>query len=466
MTTMASRTALTIFMLPLLFLGTAGELFAFATDPAWASKAPMQEARSGLGVAVLNGKIYAIGGASATGFSSTNEEYDPATDTWIFKASMPTSRSDFGIAVYENKIYCIGGYIKGNPPTGVNAAAVNEAYDPTTNTWTTRAQMPTARLNLRANVVNGKIYLIGGIPMPDTCRTLNEVYDPASDTWATKAPIPTGVDSYASAVVGSKIFLIKSGLTQIYDAESDSWSTGAAPPTNSFMPSSATIATSNSPVRIFLFGANTEGAYWMLTNQGFTTQRYDPATDNWTAGTPMPTGRFDAGIAVANDKLFAIGGYNYGTPSGPGLTLNRPAIYSSANEQYTPSLDVFTPANNTQAIETANTPLPTPMAIPTQSQTITPLQTLNPLPTRSPTSTSSPTQTPSLSSSLTHSPTFKPSPTQTPNQSYSSSTPSNPNSGSTAKDVSTPQFPKFLLLSAAAVIAAISVILAAKKKHK
>jgi N-acetylneuraminic acid mutarotase len=446
MTTVATRTALTIFMLLLLFLGAAGTLFAYAADSAWASKAPMQEARSGLGVAVVSGKIYSIGGAGATGFSSTNEEYEPATDTWTCKAPMPTPRSDFGIAIYENKIYCIGGYIKGSPPTGVNAAAVNEVYDPATNTWTTKTPMPTARLNLRANVVNGKIYLIGGIPIPDTGRTLNEVYDPASDTWTTKAPIPTGVDLYASAVVGSKIFVIKSGLTQIYDTESDRWSTGVAPPTNSFIPSSATVAASNSPTRIYLFGANTEGPYWMLTNPGFTTQTYDPTTANWTAGTPMPTGRFDAAVAAINDKLYVIGGYNYGTPSGPGPTLNRPTIYSTANEQYTPTLDVTQPADKTQPTPTPTAPLPTPSVTLTQSPTTTPLQTLSPTPTQSPTSTPSPTQTPSLSSS--------------PSASTTS------NSGSTGEDVSTPQFPTFPLLSTAAVIAVIIVIVVEKKKHK
>ena len=70
------------------------------------------------GVAVVNGKIYAIGGLllkyrDKTTIQSvdvaTNEEYDPATNTWSYKALMPTQRDSFAIAVYQNKIYCIGG---------------------------------------------------------------------------------------------------------------------------------------------------------------------------------------------------------------------------------------------------------------------------------------------------------------------------------------------------------------------
>ena len=106
---------------------------ADVTEDSWVSKAPMHDARSGLGVAVVNGKIYAIGGASNNGFLATNEEYDPATNTWALKAPMPTPRSDFGIAVYQNKIHCIGEYADRFSATGVN-----EVYDPVTNTWATK----------------------------------------------------------------------------------------------------------------------------------------------------------------------------------------------------------------------------------------------------------------------------------------------------------------------------------------
>ena len=125
----------------------------------------MQVARASLGVAVVNGQIYAIGGVvdppSWVQCTSTNEKYDPATDRWVFKASMPTSRASFGIAVYNNKIYCIGGTTDVKNGQYV-VSGVNEIYDPATDKWETKASMPTARVGVTANVVDGKIYLLGG----------------------------------------------------------------------------------------------------------------------------------------------------------------------------------------------------------------------------------------------------------------------------------------------------------------
>ena len=362
-------TTLTFFILLLLFSVVAGAFFVQAADPAWNSKAPMQEARSGLGAAVVNGKIYAIGGAGKEGFSSTNEEYDPETDTWTLKAPMPTPRSAFGVAVYENKIYCIGGYTFNGPAT-----AVNEVYNPVTNTWENKTSMPTARLNLRANVVNGKIYLVGGIPSPDTGRTLNEVYDPASDTWTVKSPIPVNVDLYGSAVIGNKIYIMRSGLTYIYDTDKDSWVAGVAPPLSSLIPS-AGVAGGTDSNRIYLFGTNSEGPYWMLDIMGSTTQSYDSATGNWTVGTPMTIGRINSEVVALNDRLYVIGGYSYGEKVS---ILQRSVVFSNANEQYTPSLDVFLVVDKPQ---TTTQPSPPPISPPPPSSTIMASESVQPPPT-------------------------------------------------------------------------------------
>jgi N-acetylneuraminic acid mutarotase len=340
------RIVTSMILSALLFLAVVGTLSVYAED-SWVPKAPMHEARSGVGTAVVNGKIYAIGGTNQEGFRATNEEYDPETNTWTFKASMPTPRSYFGIAVYQNKIYCIGGYADGFSATGVN-----EVYDPATNTWATKASMPTPTLNLQANVVNGKIYLIGG----NSNGTLNQVYDPANDTWDTKASVPTAVSSYASAVVDNKIYVVTSNLNQIYDAEKDSWSIGAPAPLPAILGSAGATTGVNAPKRVYVFGADADLPFWQLTTRSFTAQSYDPKTDSWTACASISIGRYSASVAVVDDLLYVIGGFTTEFRTDR-FTLNPIYTYSAVNQQYTPFgygtvplvVSVVSPENKTYA---------------------------------------------------------------------------------------------------------------------
>ena len=69
----------------------------------------MLTARLNMTSSVVNGKIYVIGGETATGVINTVEEYDPVTDTWRPVASMPTARSGLGGATVNGIIYAIGG---------------------------------------------------------------------------------------------------------------------------------------------------------------------------------------------------------------------------------------------------------------------------------------------------------------------------------------------------------------------
>lgn len=172
----------------------------------WVSKESMPTARTYLGAAEVNGKIYAIGG-----FSDLNntEEYDPITDTWTIKAAMPTPRFSFAIFTYQSKIYCIGGLTGRGAPFASSVTGAIEVYDPTTNAWEIKKPMPTARAHLEANVINNQIYLIGGMTGgPNSTVSTNQVYDPASEKWTTKKPMPYPVTSYSSAVVGNKIYVM------------------------------------------------------------------------------------------------------------------------------------------------------------------------------------------------------------------------------------------------------------------
>jgi N-acetylneuraminic acid mutarotase len=275
----------------------------------------MPTARSELGVAAVDGKIYAI-------VSGINYEYDPTTDSWTAKTPMPTPRTGFGIAVVENKIYVIGGSIGDWEFT-----RANEVYNPATDTWETKTSMPSPRSGMDANVVNGKIYLIGGghrtSHTPSWTFSTNEVYDPATDTWATKTPIPTRTDNYASAVVNNRIYIIGGSegvtLNQIYDPETDTWSNGTPIPTGVDYAAAGVTTGTTTTERIYVIGGK-RGLDAVNLNQV-----YDPETDTWVAGTLMPTARYSLGVAILGNSLYAIGGREgwYGFPT------------SAANERYT-----------------------------------------------------------------------------------------------------------------------------------
>jgi hypothetical protein len=262
----------------------------------------LQQARFGLGAAGVNGKVYAIGGvAENSQIVGTNEEYDPVTDTWTYKTPMPTPRYKFATALYEKKIYCIGGST-GTINSGDAVTGANEVYDPITDTWENWTAMPSSRLEVSAFVMNGKIYVTSGLPN----GTLNEEYDPAMDTWTTKAPLP-----------------LESGLPQMYNPENDTWSTVSA-----WMFGRYVVATSGvyAPERF----------YFVIYSE---TQVYDFAADSFASGAVMPTMRDVFAVAVADDKIYAIGGYNteFGGLSEYFSTGDMyKFIYYDTVEEYTP----------------------------------------------------------------------------------------------------------------------------------
>lgn len=370
---------LSLFILITILLATAPALAQTNTvEDSWSSKTPLQVARGGLGVAVVNDKIYAIGGSTRTGSTGsslsptsivgTNEEYNPASGTWTFRTSMPTPRYNFATVAYQNKIYCIGGYIASDSSRiGTARTGVNEVYDPVTNTWETKTSMPTPRSDLQAIVVNGKIYLMGGFitnrtsPSGYSTTALNEVYDPETDTWTQKAPSPQMVYDYAVAALDEKIYVLcgsdDAGHTtkhQIYDTQTDTWSTGTSAPTY-FMHGSA-VATVGmlAPKRIYVFGKP-------ATNMAsgpvpvYSTQIYNPETNNWMTGADMPTEREYFGAVNVNDTIYVIGGQTFYYPnleswsSGPHVTPHTTV------EQYTP-LGYGTISPNPTVLSNAESP--------------------------------------------------------------------------------------------------------------
>ena len=101
-------------------------------------------------------------------------------------APMPTVRRNLGVGVVNGILYAVGGS-NCCIPLGDTAA-----YDPVSNSWATKANLQDAREYLGLGVVNGILYAVGG-DVNDGETNLVEAYDPATDTWTFKSPMPTAL---------------------------------------------------------------------------------------------------------------------------------------------------------------------------------------------------------------------------------------------------------------------------------
>jgi len=118
---------------------------AIPLENSWTSKAPMPSTLNYSKATMLNGKIYVVGAHYGENVGNSLFEYDPVTDNWIVRKSMPSSRLYFAVAACSNKIYVIGGGLNPQESYAPDALSTNEVYDPVTDTWETKASMPTAR---------------------------------------------------------------------------------------------------------------------------------------------------------------------------------------------------------------------------------------------------------------------------------------------------------------------------------
>ena len=69
----------------------------------------MGSKRFACAAAVIDGKLYAIGGHNSTGHLDSVERYDPASNTWEAVAAMGSKRFACAAAAIDGKLYAMGG---------------------------------------------------------------------------------------------------------------------------------------------------------------------------------------------------------------------------------------------------------------------------------------------------------------------------------------------------------------------
>ena len=311
---------------------TQGNSLRFSTAQ-WTQKADMPTARSAFSTCVVDGKIFVIGGSLWLEWEeygdmslSTVEMYDPETDTWEGKANMPTVRSNASVSVVDGKIYAIGGskMKKIQRPGGFSTESEElptvEMYDPATDTWTQKADMPTPK-KTQTCVVDGKIYAIGGWSTANEQSQLEtvEVYDPATDTWAKAQSMNHARCSAGISVVNGEIYAIggigwppnrdQSGrhLSSLYLSNVEVFN----PKTNRWrerremsVPKAA-HSTSVIDGKIYVMGGHLQEGEKSKTLSAI--EIYDPATDRWTQESDMLIGKSGHATEVVDGQIYIFG---------------------------------------------------------------------------------------------------------------------------------------------------------------
>jgi len=343
--------------------------FAAAADTA-AMNTGRDEATATL---LASGKVLIAGGFNGNykgpPLLSSTELYDPATNSFAAArntATMNTAREGATATLLASgKVLIAGGLGSGVGTSGFLSST--ELYDPATNSFAAAADtavMNTARAYATATLLaSGKVLIAGGAngPLEETSST--ELYDPATNSFAaasdTAAMNTARLDATATPLPSGEVLIAggedSSGAlssTELYDPATNSF---AAAADTAAMNTARVLATATllaSGEVLIAGGAGPSGA--VLSS----TELYDPATNSFAAAgdtAAMNTARLDATATLLPSGQVLIAGGNGDDTSGP----------LSSTELYDPASNSFAAASDTATMNTARTSavailLPTP----------------------------------------------------------------------------------------------------------
>ena len=267
----------------------------------WARRAPMPTLRQEIAAAVIDDRIYVFGGLDDNAQSiDVVEAYAPRTDTWELRQPLPMPLNHLAAVAAGGRIYILGGYVNFSRDLIISDQTLE--YDPAADSWSGKTEMPFGRGAHGAALLDGRIYVVGGIGSPAGEQTRVMIYDPAADSWDVGAHMPVPSEHLAVSAAAGRIYAISgrfgTGLSevQVYDPESDSWELRAPIPT-----ARSGITSQSWLGRIFVFGGELPGVF-------DDNEVYDPVADNWDRAQPMPTARHGLGSGIVDGKIYVIGG--------------------------------------------------------------------------------------------------------------------------------------------------------------
>jgi len=174
---------------------------------------PVDRRRGGAGAAVVNGKIYIVGGivnGHVGGYQPWLDEYDPMTGKWRVLDDAPDARDHFQAATDGKHLYAVGGRTTSkttNEVFNLTVATVN-VFDFETEKWLFKQppNLPTQRAGNMAFIYDGHLIVGGGETTKDRAHDEVESLDLKTGQWSDLPNLAVGRHGSGFAVVGDYVY--------------------------------------------------------------------------------------------------------------------------------------------------------------------------------------------------------------------------------------------------------------------
>ncbi|GAB4422828.1 MAG: kelch repeat-containing protein [Anaerolineae bacterium] len=268
----------------------------------WKSHTAMPTGRAGLALAALQRNIYAIGGVRENNSATRSVEiFDTLNQSWAEGASKPTAATNIAGAVIDGKIYVPGGCTNDG-----SALDVLEIYDPAADTWSEGDPLPAPRCGYGLVAANNTLYLFGGWNGETFADTIF-AHTPGQKGWEElPQTLPQPLGFMGAATLKDTIYLAGG-----YNGSQEFNQTYAFTPATGQLQEKAPLLENRGGLALVSGGNHLFAVGGGWDHNSDSSERYDPATDTWTAVETPFSGRWrNLGLTAVDTSLYAVGGWN------------------------------------------------------------------------------------------------------------------------------------------------------------
>jgi N-acetylneuraminic acid mutarotase len=296
----------------------------------WITGPPLPLSMTEMSCGWLGNNLYATGFTNAWSVlnSSPMFVYNIISNSWSYmNPDRPLKGSHHAVELYNGRMYLIGGLDAGSP-------GQVQIYDPATNGWSLGAPAPYAAGSCCSALINGKIYIAGGLVGVVSgvnngfSTNVAAVYDPVANTWTSLPPLPftitNGINHAASATDGTNFYIFGGrdddhapaiGYTavQIYYPASNTWVSSSSPG-STLAPLPQARGGMGKAVYyngdFYVMGGETVNGGTGATS-GYVYNRvdiYNVASNTWRLGTPMPYAKHGIFPVLRGNRIYVVAG--------------------------------------------------------------------------------------------------------------------------------------------------------------